>query len=146
VAETLSQTAPPVSSCSPAEAGLACAGCGATKFKTTWQTFKNGTKHVRMECAICGRFQRYLPQKKDDQPGFEHQPAQSDLHAKEMAPIPARWDWIGYVRGTDKVWQPVALCKDLASCWDALLTTHQRGDLLCIPVMPVVRDKEVSAP
>jgi hypothetical protein len=44
----------------PAALGLACAGCGATEIRTWWQTFANGTKHVRAECARCGRFLRYL--------------------------------------------------------------------------------------
>jgi hypothetical protein len=25
-----------------------------------WQTFKNGTNHLRLECAQCGRFLRML--------------------------------------------------------------------------------------
>lgn len=30
--------------------------------KETIQTFKNGTKHIRVECDSCGRFLRYKPQ------------------------------------------------------------------------------------
>jgi hypothetical protein len=46
----------------PADAGLVCRGCGRATFKTRWQTFANGTKHIKQDCATCGAFQRYLPQ------------------------------------------------------------------------------------
>jgi hypothetical protein len=114
----------------------ACAGCGGLTFTTTWQTFANGTRHVRMNCAACGRFQRYLPQDRDGRPAYRHETRPADAHAAELRPPPASWCWIGYVRPGDGVWYAVAQTASLAGCWDALLTTHVVGDRLCVPTEP----------
>lgn len=43
--------------------GKACQHCeGATEWRLTWQTFANGTKHIRASCAKCGRFGFYVEQ------------------------------------------------------------------------------------
>jgi hypothetical protein len=44
-------------------AGVACRHCGAAEFTTAWQTFSDGTKHIRMDCARCGAFARWVSQK-----------------------------------------------------------------------------------
>jgi hypothetical protein len=43
-------------------AGLACKRCGSSAIKTRWQTFRDGGRHLRAECAVCGTFRRYLAQ------------------------------------------------------------------------------------
>ena len=105
-------------------------------FKTTWQTFSNGTRHVRMDCAACGRLQRYLPQGRGGKPAYRYEPRPADAHADELRPPPESWTWIGYVRPGDGVWYPVVQAAGLAACWDALLTTHMVGDRLCMPSAP----------
>ena len=39
--------------------GLLCLHCGAAAFRTSWQSFANGTRHVRADCARCGAFVRW---------------------------------------------------------------------------------------
>jgi hypothetical protein len=63
----------------PADLGLVCPGCRATTFTTRWQTFSNGTRHIKMSCAVCGRFIRYLSQK--GAPAFRHEPRKPGAHA-----------------------------------------------------------------
>jgi hypothetical protein len=39
-----------------------CRACPKpTALRFHWQTFAGGKRHVRMECAGCGRFLRYAP-------------------------------------------------------------------------------------
>ena len=41
-----------------------CSKCGRiTETKEREQTFKNNTKHIRLECNICGYFYKYKQQK-----------------------------------------------------------------------------------
>src|SRR5262245_45703495 len=42
--------------------GTACPRCRGTTFRHEWQTFCNGTKHVRRTCLGCGAFMGYAPQ------------------------------------------------------------------------------------
>jgi hypothetical protein len=119
----------------PAEAAITCPKCGGATFKTAWQRFKNDTRHVRMSCAGCGAFMRYLPQKADGTPAYRHEARPEDAHAKHLEPPTGeKWDWLGFVRQADGVWRPIARASTLEGCWDALLTTWQRGDLLAMPV------------
>jgi hypothetical protein len=46
-------------------AGVVCPDCGAAEFRTFWQTFANGTRHVRLDCTTCGQFVRYAKQHRD---------------------------------------------------------------------------------
>jgi hypothetical protein len=57
----------------------------------------------------------------------------ADLHESQTAPPPPDWQWIGYVRSADGAWRAVVLAESLGRCWDALLTTWQQGDRLCVP-------------
>jgi hypothetical protein len=128
---------PPLPSGSGEQAGLTCRQCGADTFKTHWQRFRDGSRHVRMDCAGCGAFQRYLPRSSEGAaPGMVYRKGAEDLHREHTAPAPRGWQWIGYVRSSDGRWRAVALCDSLGGCWDALLTTWQQGDLLCVPVRP----------
>jgi hypothetical protein len=110
--------------------------------KTTWQTFADGSKHIRAECSKCGAFLRYLkqPAKVPVEEVLAYlTPAGPDAHPANTAPLPESWEWLGHVRQSDGLWRPVALCSTLAACWDSLLTFPGRADLLCCPVAPVPR-------
>jgi hypothetical protein len=37
-----------------------CPGCARRSLRVAWQTFSNGTNHLRCECAVCGRFIKHL--------------------------------------------------------------------------------------
>ena len=39
-----------------------CPRCGEVDPRFAWQTFVNGTHHLRAECPGCGRFLRHVPQ------------------------------------------------------------------------------------
>ncbi len=39
-----------------------CKRCGGTRLSTSWQNFRDGTRHLRACCSGCGKFQRFLPQ------------------------------------------------------------------------------------
>jgi hypothetical protein len=41
-----------------------CKHYKSTNLTTRWQVFADGTRHLRQECARCGAFRRYLPQRK----------------------------------------------------------------------------------
>jgi hypothetical protein len=114
--------------------GLKCPKCGGTEFKTWWQTFANGTRHIRADCAACRAFVRYL--KQPDSPEPKYQPRRPDASKESLAPPPADWQWLGWVRQGDGIWRSVALCPTLARCWDTLLHYPGEGDLLCIPTRP----------
>lgn len=45
---------------------LACQACGWTEARLQWQTFANGTRHIRAECRRCGRYIRFVPQTQDN--------------------------------------------------------------------------------
>ena len=68
-------------------------------------------------------------------PLYRVQPKPDDAHQVETAPPPANWEWIGYIRPADGRWYAVAKAATLERCWDALLTTHMRGDMLAVPVV-----------
>jgi hypothetical protein len=42
--------------------GSRCAKCGGDELAVRWQTFANGTRHVRATCLGCGAFVRWEPQ------------------------------------------------------------------------------------
>ncbi|HEX5271849.1 MAG TPA: hypothetical protein VFW33_15230 [Gemmataceae bacterium] len=125
--------------------GLSCPKCGATAFKTFWQTFENGTRHVRCDCAECGAFVRYLKQPGAPEPKYE--PRKPTAHAGELATPPADWHWIGLIRQDDEMFHPVALAPTRDRCWDALLHFPGEGDRLIIPtrvVPPAVEEAHVA--
>lgn len=39
-----------------------CPRCGSHELKFCWQTFINGTRHIRVTCVRCHRFIKYAPQ------------------------------------------------------------------------------------
>jgi hypothetical protein len=96
--------------------GVVCRECGSSEFKTYWQTFTNGTRDVRAECAKCGAFAHYLPQ------ALAHKHKQADATPKHM-PAPKDSDvWLGLVRLADGVWRAVAKATTLAKLWDVILS------------------------
>lgn len=44
------------------EDGVHCLRCGGTDLASAWQTFANGTRHIRVSCVPCGAYVRYAPQ------------------------------------------------------------------------------------
>lgn len=46
----------------PRRSGPSCSRCAATDFSFRWQTFANGTRHIRVNCGRCGTYVRYVPQ------------------------------------------------------------------------------------
>ena len=40
----------------------ACRHCGSADRRYTWQELANGTRHIRADCARCGRYVCYAPQ------------------------------------------------------------------------------------
>src|SRR6185312_6957850 len=111
--------------------GLVCRRCGGARFRTSWQTFSDGTRHVRADCAACGAFVRYLKQPGAPEP--RHEPQRADASRPSLAPLPVSWRWIGWIRQADRVWRPVAEAATLEGCWDTLLHYPGEGDRLCIP-------------
>jgi hypothetical protein len=131
-------TVPPKQQTTPASTGVICARCRGVTFRTSWQTFSNGTKHIRMECAVCKAFVKYLKQQKEDgTPGYRHEPAVADANESSLKAPTDGEHWLGYVRQSDGVWRGVALAADLGGCWEALLTYPGDGDRLACPVAPV---------
>lgn len=43
-------------------AAACCARCGQDDLTLRWQTFANGTRHIRVDCRHCGAYVRYAPQ------------------------------------------------------------------------------------
>ena len=43
-------------------AELRCPRCGGSDLAFAWQTFANGTRHIRVSCTPCGAYVRYAPQ------------------------------------------------------------------------------------
>jgi hypothetical protein len=39
-----------------------CPRCGSGRRRFAWQVFRNGTKHIRVECGDCGAYVCYAPQ------------------------------------------------------------------------------------
>jgi hypothetical protein len=117
---------------SPADLGITCPACGGAEVKTAWQTFADGSRHVRATCAGCGKFLRYLPH------GYKVERADPQRMKTHPAcrPPPESWHWLGYVRPGDGKWRPVALAPTLEKAWDVLLHCPLQGDLLCCPVRP----------
>jgi hypothetical protein len=140
-----SASGPPAASASdasperlPLPEGLVCPKCGGSTFKTFWQTFKDGSKHVRCECATCKAFVRYLPN--PGGPECHYEPRKAGAHEDELAAPPESWHWVGMVRQADEVWRAVAMAPTLGRCWDCLLTYPGEGDRLCTPTRPVVQE------
>lgn len=44
------------------DADLRCPRCGGIDLTFAWQTFANGTRHIRVSCVPCGAYVRYAPQ------------------------------------------------------------------------------------
>jgi hypothetical protein len=126
----------------PAELGLACRRCGATAFRTAWQTFANGTRHVRADCAGCGTFARYLKQAGSPDFKSEMAPAGTPANLRRPPTPESDWEWLGLVRLADQQWRPVALAPSLARCWEALLTYPGEPDRLCIPSLVSARARK----
>jgi hypothetical protein len=123
----------------PEALGLVCPGCKGTAFKTSWQVFRDGTKHARMSCAACRKFIRYLKQH-PDAPAYRLERRSPDAPAYKTTPPPDGWQWVGYLRQDDNIWRPIALCSTLAGCWDAMLSLTCEGDRLAAPSMPAPRE------
>jgi hypothetical protein len=119
-------------------AGILGPHCQGTRFKTSWQVFTNGTRHARLTCAVCGRFERYLKQH-PEQPDFRYQKCNPEIKGAARRPPPASWHWLAHIRHADGKWYPVAMAETLARCWDALLTYPYEGDRLAFPVEPLQR-------
>ncbi len=122
----------------PTPDGLLCPKCGAAEFVTRWQRFKDGSSHVRADCARCGKFVRYL--EKPGAPEPQYTPRRPEAHEQAAAPPPASWWWIGMVRPSDGVWRAVALAPTVGRCWDTLLHCHLEGDYLLVPTHPPRRE------
>lgn len=43
-----------------------CPDCARHALRVAWQTFSNGTKHLRCECGVCGRFLAHLKKPPDN--------------------------------------------------------------------------------
>lgn len=39
-----------------------CKHCGSQNLATSWQTFKDNSRHNRVDCGDCGQFNGYLKQ------------------------------------------------------------------------------------
>lgn len=39
-----------------------CRRCGGNEYQFCWQTFVNGTRHIRVTCVRCHSFVKYAPQ------------------------------------------------------------------------------------
>lgn len=46
----------------PVPSAPACGHCGGINLTLKWQTFDNGTKHIRANCAKCSAYVTYVPQ------------------------------------------------------------------------------------
>lgn len=42
--------------------GVACSVCGSGFVTIGWQQIAGGRYHLRADCAVCGRYVKYLPQ------------------------------------------------------------------------------------
>jgi hypothetical protein len=125
-------------------AGLVCGGCGASRFTTSWQTFRDGSRHIRVDCGACHRFVRYARQTGSPAPRYRPAP---DVSGEQLAaPVPEEeWHWIGLIRQADNQWRPVALAKTLPRVWDVLLHYPGDGEFLCVPTRPVSPGETVDA-
>jgi hypothetical protein len=132
----MNTTNQPIPVSHPAPPGLRCPKCQATEFTTTWQTFSNGTRHVRADCAHSGAYVRYLPRGGDGTPAYKLELRPPDASAISMAPPAPDAEWIGWVRPADGKWRPVALAQTLSRAWEALLHFPGDVDRLAIPVLP----------
>lgn len=126
----------------PNTLGLVCPGCSGVKFKTFWQHFSNGTKRVRAECAQCGQFLRHLPQ--DRKVEMSNPPPQQRAGHPAYSPAPPDWPYLGFLRQADGAWKPIAMSLTLAGCWDTILHSWERGDLLIYQVNPTSLPKELA--
>jgi hypothetical protein len=129
--------APPELVEAPVPEGLRCPKCKTARFRIYWQTFTNQSRHIRLDCASCGGFVRYLPQDRGPgQPMHRCERRPSDASKPSLAAPPESWCWIGLIRQDDEVWRTVALAPTLEGAWDCLLHYPGTGDLLCIPSRP----------
>ena len=44
------------------KASSECPECGCDESVLLWQTIADGRRHIREECALCGRYIRWAPQ------------------------------------------------------------------------------------
>jgi hypothetical protein len=128
--------------CGPAarDAGVACRRCGGVEFTTAWQLFSDGTKHLRMACARCRAFLRWVKQDGSEPiPRYARAPVGSS-QPQLAAPVPATgWHWLGFIRQSDQVWRPVAYAETPAACWEAMLAYPGHGEILLCPTRPIQR-------
>jgi hypothetical protein len=108
-------------------------------FTTTWQEFRDGSRHVRMDCAACAAIARYLPQKADGSPHFRAETSALPSNHPAVQPPPDEFVWVGMVRTSDMVWRVVATAPTLERCWDVLLSHPSEGDRLAWPCEPPPR-------
>ena len=40
---------------------MKCKYCNSENLNFTWQEFSNGSTHIRVDCADCGKFVKYAP-------------------------------------------------------------------------------------
>jgi hypothetical protein len=116
-----------------AQTAVRCPACTGTTFRSYW--FGPPTDRVvRLTCGndSCGKAYRDLTA---DTP-FLIEPRAADAHRHEMLVPPASWRWLGYLRGNDNLWRPIAEASTLGGAWDAVQTTWQAGDILIMPVRP----------
>jgi hypothetical protein len=118
---------------------FACRKCGGVAFTTRWQTFSDGTRHVRMECAACGAFARYLPQRPDGAPHYRVEVSSLPSSHPAVQPPPVEFVWVGMVRTSDMIWRVVGTAPTLKRCWDVLLSHPSEGDRLAWPCEPPPR-------
>jgi hypothetical protein len=117
-------------------AEFTCRSCGSATYRTSWQTFGNGTRHLRMECADCGVFARYLKQRPDGSPEFRMEVSALPATHPAVQPSPVGHVWVGMVRAADQVWRVVGQAATLERCWDVLLSHPCEGDRLAWPCEP----------
>src|SRR5262245_17369846 len=91
----------------PNPQGLLVPRCGVAEHMTTKQVFRDNTEHIKLTCARCNKFLRYL--KQEDAPDFKYEPAPPTTHKSNSKPPPQSWDWLGLIRLSDGKWRAVAL-------------------------------------
>jgi hypothetical protein len=60
---------------------LTCPRCGRQDVRLTWQTCRDGRRHLRVGCRPCGAFIKYAEQTPLNAARAEEPPAEPDLFA-----------------------------------------------------------------